>query len=93
MLCFDVSFLDSLVDLRIFAVLVVLVLVELVGVVRRVADDDADLAAVLAADAPDVVVAHGAKQVVHVAAVLAQRVGVVERVDEAEVRDTRHTRR
>ncbi len=37
--------------LRVFAVLVVVVFVRLVGVVRRVADDDADALAVLPLDA------------------------------------------
>jgi hypothetical protein len=58
----DVGGLDALVDLRVFAVLVVVVLVGLVGVVGRVADHDADLAAVLALDAGDVFFAHAAKQ-------------------------------
>src|SRR2546422_4075946 len=38
----EIGFPDALINLGIFAVLVVLVLVELVGVVRRVADDYAD---------------------------------------------------
>ena len=56
---FDVSFFNPFVDFRILAVLVILILIELVGVIRRIADDDADLAAVLAADTADVVVAQG----------------------------------
>jgi hypothetical protein len=42
--------LDAGVDLRVFAVFVVVVFVRLIRVVRRVADDDADAAAVLALD-------------------------------------------
>ena len=51
-----------------------------------VADDHADLAAVLAADAADVVVAEGTKEVVHVTTVLPEGIGVVERIDKAKVR-------
>ena len=80
-----ISVLDALIDLRVFAVLVVFVFVELVGVVGRVADDDADALGVLVADALDVDVADRAEEVVHVALVLPQAVGVVEGVDEAEI--------
>ena len=83
----DVGRLDPLVDLRVFAVLVVVVLVLLVGVVGRVADDDADLALVLALDALDVLVRHAAEQVVLVAGLDAEPSDIVERVDEAEVRE------
>ena len=47
----DVGLLDAFVDVGVFAVFVVVVFIRLVGVVGRVADDDADLAAVLPLDA------------------------------------------
>ena len=87
MLSCDVGLLDALVDLRVFAVLVVVVFVGLVGVVRRVADDDADLAAVLALDARDVLFADAAEQVVRDAVRRGVQAHVVQRVDEAQVRE------
>ena len=71
--------------MRVGAVLVVVVLVLLVGVVGRVADDHADLAAVLTLDPLDVLVAQAAEQVELVACMDAQRVDVVERIDQAQV--------
>lgn len=81
----DVGLLDARVDLRVFAVLVVVVLVSLVGVVRRVADDDADAAAVLAPDALDVLFAHAAEKFGRGAARGGVQAHVVQRVHEAEV--------
>jgi hypothetical protein len=52
---------------------------------RRVPDDYADPAAVLAADTTDVIVTHLAKQIVHVPAVFAQRIRVIQRIDEAKI--------
>ena len=48
---FDVSVFDSFINFGVFAVFIVLVFVELVGVVRRVANDNGDVAFVLPFDA------------------------------------------
>ena len=57
----------------------------MVRVVRRVADHDADLAAVLALDARDVLLADAAEQVERRAGRRGVGADVVERVDEAQV--------
>jgi hypothetical protein len=59
--------------------------IGLVRVVRRVADDDADLARVLAPDARHVLLADAAEQVVRDAVRRGVQADVVERVDEAQV--------
>ena len=59
----DVGLFDALVDVRVFAVLVVVVLVGLVGVVRRVANDDADAPPVLPLDTGDVFFRDAAEQI------------------------------
>ena len=66
--------------------LLFVVFVQLVGVVGRIADDDADFPFVLAADARDVFLAHAAEQVADMLIFLRlERRRVVERVNEAEV--------
>src|SRR5680860_580971 len=57
----DVRVLDALVDGRVLAVLVVFVFVQLIGVIRRIADDDTDPLIVLALDACDVFFADAAE--------------------------------
>ena len=59
----DIGLLDSFVDLGVFAIFVVVVFVGLISVVRRIADDDADLFAVLAFDARDVLFTNAAEDV------------------------------
>ena len=78
----DVGVLDAFIDGGVFAVLVVFVLVHLVGVVGRVADDDGDLFFVLAFDAVGVFVGEGKD--VHLR-VFAEVHVVVQGVHEAEV--------
>ena len=79
---FDIGLFYPFIYLRVFAVLVVFVLVHLVGVVGRVADDDGDLFFVLAFDAVGVFVGEGKD--VHLR-VFAEVHVVVQGVHEAEV--------
>ena len=58
---------NALVYLGVLAVLIVVIFVHLPGVVGRVTDNHADLAAILALDPRNVFFADRAKQVVHVA--------------------------
>ena len=75
----------------VFAVLVVVVLVGLVGIVRRVADDDGNLALVLALHALDIFLRKPREHVVLVAGLDTQPGHIVQRVDEAEIRETPRT--
>ena len=81
----DVGVLDALVDFGIFAVLVVVVFVGLIGVVRRVADDDADAFAVLAFDACNVFLADAAENIRRRASRGGVQADIVQRVHKTQI--------
>jgi hypothetical protein len=84
-----VSLPDPLIHALVRPVGVALVEVLLPRIVWWVANDDADLAAVLAPNTLDVLIRQGAQHVVLVALVSAERRDVIQGVHEAEVRELR----
>ena len=81
----NIGLLDTGINLRVHPVFIVVVFIGLVGVVGRVANDDADAAAVLALDAGDVFFTHAAKQVGAHAFGCGVQAHVVQRVNKAQV--------
>ena len=80
----NVSLLDARINLRVFAVFVVVVFIRLVGVVRRVANDDTDLAGVLALDAGHIFFTDAAKQLGRGAPGRSVQTHVVQRVHKTQ---------
>src|SRR5262249_50685597 len=78
---------DVFIDGRIRPVLVVVELVELADVVGRVPNHNRDFALVLRPDAFDVFLGNGAEKIVLMAGADAKARGIVEGVDEAQMRE------
>src|SRR4051812_17258893 len=59
----DVCCLNAPIYLRVFAVLIILVLIELIGVVRWIADNNTDLFLILSIDARNVFLAQATEKI------------------------------
>ena len=81
----DVGVFDALVYAWVFAVLVVVVFVGLVGVVRWVADNHADALAVLPLDARDVLLAHAAENIRRRSGSGGVQTDVIQRIDKTQI--------
>ena len=77
--------LDPRVDPFIGAVFIVIILILLVGIIGRVADDDADLAVILALDPAHIFVADRPIKVIHMTCILPKRRDIIKRIDKAEI--------
>ncbi len=80
--CLDIGRLDTTIDFGVLTVLIVLVLVELVGIIWRVADDDTNLALILPFDPRDIFLADRSEHILLVARELPQGRNIIERVNK-----------
>ncbi|WP_204310963.1 hypothetical protein, partial [Stenotrophomonas maltophilia] len=81
----DIGTLNAFIDTRISPILIVVVLVLLIRIVRWIADDDRNLTAILPPYMGNVLLRHGAEQIMLVTSPNAQPTYIIKRIDEAEV--------